>query len=412
MALIGYARVSTHEQDLALQLDALRAAGATRVFEDHGVSGARAERIGLGQALAFLRDGDTLVVWRLDRLGRSMTHLLQTVSELDAGGIGFRSLTETIDTTTPTGRLVFHVFGALGQFERDLIAERTRAGLTARGRTRPQGRPPGRGDAGQGCPCPPADRHGTDRAGGRDAREDRQVRPVRRAEGGPGYDAPGCGLTAQGVGADRGRTADGREGGPAVSIRTVAPAVSVRAGPDLPTPAGVTEPIARTRPARAARGLIPRMQGTPRDRRRRDDPRRAHPRAGGEHRPWTAVHYGKVGSSPRRRGTPQQWGGGGRADRLIPAQAGNTCSPPPRPSCDPAHPRAGGEHIARQSSALLPDGSSPRRRGTRRVGHALLDERRLIPAQAGNTARRLRQYVENPAHPRAGGEHRTPATPA
>ena len=142
MSLIGYARVSTSEQDLALQLDALHAAGAARIFEDRGVSGAKTDRPGLNQALAFLRDGDTLVVWKLDRLGRSMTHLLAAVADLEARGIGFRSLTEQIDTTTPTGRLVFHVFGALGQFERDLIRERTNAGLAAAAaRGRRGGRP-------------------------------------------------------------------------------------------------------------------------------------------------------------------------------------------------------------------------------------------------------------------------------
>ena len=142
MTLIGYARVSTIEQDLALQLDALRAAGTTRIFEDCGVSDARTERPGLNAALSFLRDGDTLVVWKLDRLGRSMTHLLQTVSDLEGRGVGFRSLTENIDTTTPTGRLVFHIFGALGQFERDLIRERTNAGLAAAAaRGRKGGRP-------------------------------------------------------------------------------------------------------------------------------------------------------------------------------------------------------------------------------------------------------------------------------
>lgn len=142
MTLIGYARVSTIEQDLALQLDALRSAGTTRIFEDRGVSGARTERPGLNAALSFLRDGDTLVVWKLDRLGRSMTHLLQTVSDLEGRGVGFRSLTENIDTTTPTGRLVFHIFGALGQFERDLIRERTNAGLAAAAaRGRKGGRP-------------------------------------------------------------------------------------------------------------------------------------------------------------------------------------------------------------------------------------------------------------------------------
>ena len=142
MPLIGYARISTAEQNLALQLDALHAAGATRVFEDRGVSGARAERPGLTAALSYVRDGDTLVVWKLDRLGRSMTHLLQTVTDLESRGIGFRSLTENIDTTTSTGRLVFHIFGALGQFERDLIRERTNAGLTAAAaRGRKGGRP-------------------------------------------------------------------------------------------------------------------------------------------------------------------------------------------------------------------------------------------------------------------------------
>lgn len=142
MSLIGYARVSTSEQDLALQIDALRAAGVTRIFEDRGVSGANTDRLGLGAALSFLREGDTLVVWKLDRLGRSMTHLLQTVSDLEGRGVGFRSLTEAIDTTTPTGRLVFHLFGALGQFERDLIRERTSAGLkAAAARGRKGGRP-------------------------------------------------------------------------------------------------------------------------------------------------------------------------------------------------------------------------------------------------------------------------------
>ena len=142
MPLIGYARVSTAGQDLALQIDALHAAGTTRVFEDFGVSGARTERPGLNAVLAFLRDGDTLVVWKLDRLGRSMTHLLQTVTDLENRGVGFRSLTENVDTTTPTGRLVFHIFGALGQFERDLIRERTNAGLTAAAaRGRKGGRP-------------------------------------------------------------------------------------------------------------------------------------------------------------------------------------------------------------------------------------------------------------------------------
>ncbi len=130
MALIGYARVSTAEQDTALQTDALNKAGCERVFEDTA-SGAKADRPGLDDALAYLRNGDVLAVWRLDRLGRSMPHLIETIGALQARGVGFRSLTEAIDTTTSGGRLIFHVFGALGQFERDLIRERTKAGLTA-----------------------------------------------------------------------------------------------------------------------------------------------------------------------------------------------------------------------------------------------------------------------------------------
>ncbi|XGA78623.1 recombinase family protein [Halomonas sp. CH40] len=130
MALIGYARVSTAEQDTALQKDTLCKAGCKRIFDDT-VFGAKADRPGLMAALEFLRDGDVLVVWRLDRLGRSLPHLIEVVSALEARGVGFRSLTENIDTTTAGGRLIFHVFGALGQFERDLIRDRTKAGLAA-----------------------------------------------------------------------------------------------------------------------------------------------------------------------------------------------------------------------------------------------------------------------------------------
>lgn len=130
MAAVGYARVSTADQDPALQLDALAAAGCAKVFEDRA-SGARADRPGLRAALDYAREGDVLVTWKLDRLGRSLPHLVETVAALEGRGVGFRSLTEAIDTTTPGGRLVFHLFAALGQFERDLIRERTRAGLTA-----------------------------------------------------------------------------------------------------------------------------------------------------------------------------------------------------------------------------------------------------------------------------------------
>jgi DNA invertase Pin-like site-specific DNA recombinase len=130
LAHIGYARVSTLDQDPMLQLDALAAAGCAKIFEDRA-SGARADRPGLRQALDFAREGDVLTVWKLDRLGRSLPHLIETVAMLEKRGVGFRSLTEAIDTTTPGGRLVFYLFGALGQFERDLIQERTRAGLAA-----------------------------------------------------------------------------------------------------------------------------------------------------------------------------------------------------------------------------------------------------------------------------------------
>jgi len=130
MVRIGYARVSTLEQEMALQLDALRAAGCERIFEDRA-SGAKTDRSGLAQALAFVREGDVLVTWKLDRLARSLPHLIETVNQLEKSGAGLRSLTEAIDTTTPDGRLIFHVFGALAQFERDLIRERTRAGLAA-----------------------------------------------------------------------------------------------------------------------------------------------------------------------------------------------------------------------------------------------------------------------------------------
>ncbi len=139
--LIGYARVSTLEQTLALQQDALTQAGCERIFTDTA-SGSQVVRPGLEEALAYVRPDDTLVVWRLDRLGRSLRHLIDTVSVLQERGIGFKSLQEQIDTTTSGGKLVFHVFGALAEFERDLIRERTQAGLlAARARGRLGGRP-------------------------------------------------------------------------------------------------------------------------------------------------------------------------------------------------------------------------------------------------------------------------------
>jgi DNA invertase Pin-like site-specific DNA recombinase len=138
---IGYARVSTGEQTLDLQLDALQKAGCGKIYQETA-SGAKAERPVLQDVLGYLRAGDTLVVWRLDRLGRSLKHLIETVSLLAERGIGFKSLTEQIDTTTPGGKLIFHVFGALAEFERDVIRERTQAGLAAaRARGRFGGRP-------------------------------------------------------------------------------------------------------------------------------------------------------------------------------------------------------------------------------------------------------------------------------
>jgi len=139
--LIGYARVSTSDQTLALQQDALTKEGCTEIFTDTA-SGAKTERPGLNQALSYVRPGDTLVVWRLDRLGRSLKDLIERITQLQSRNIGFKSLTEAIDTTTSGGKLIFHIFGALAEFERELIRERTQAGLSAaRARGRTGGRP-------------------------------------------------------------------------------------------------------------------------------------------------------------------------------------------------------------------------------------------------------------------------------
>ncbi|MGB6064154.1 MAG: recombinase family protein [Desulfomonilaceae bacterium] len=141
--LVGYARVSTSDQDLSLQITELKAAGCKTIFTDK-ISGTKSDRPGLEDCLKTLRAGDTLAVWRLDRLGRSMQHLVSVVTELKNRGIGFRSLRDgAIDTTTSSGQLIFHVFAALAQFEAELIRERTRAGLSAaRARGRKGGRRP------------------------------------------------------------------------------------------------------------------------------------------------------------------------------------------------------------------------------------------------------------------------------
>jgi len=139
---IGYARVSTDEQNLDLQRSALEAAGCERIFEDQGISGADSARSGLVAALAALGAGDVLVVWKLDRLGRSLGQLIIMIDGIGKAGAGFQSLSENIDTTTAGGRLVFHVMGALAEFERALIGERTKAGMqAAKRRGKSVGRP-------------------------------------------------------------------------------------------------------------------------------------------------------------------------------------------------------------------------------------------------------------------------------
>jgi DNA invertase Pin-like site-specific DNA recombinase len=140
--LVGYARVSTQDQNPALQRDALEAAGCDKIFEEKA-SGAQRDRPQLMAALDYMREGDALIVWKLDRLARSLKQLIETVELLEERRIGFRSLTEAIDTTTSGGKLVFHIFAALAEFERGIIRERTTAGLAAaRARGRVGGRPP------------------------------------------------------------------------------------------------------------------------------------------------------------------------------------------------------------------------------------------------------------------------------
>lgn len=138
---IGYCRVSTQDQNLELQLDELKKAGCEKIFQDVA-SGSKDERKGLLEAMAFAREGDCIVIWKLDRLSRSLRHLIDTVNQLKERKVGLRVLTQNLDTTTPSGTLVFHIFGALAEFERLLIKERTNAGLaSARARGRVGGRP-------------------------------------------------------------------------------------------------------------------------------------------------------------------------------------------------------------------------------------------------------------------------------
>jgi len=139
--LIGYARVSTQDQNLDLQVEALNKIGCEKIFEEI-VSGIKTDRQNLNEALSYLRPGDSLVVWRLDRLGRTLKQLIELINTLKERGIGFMSITEAIDTTTPTGQFFFHITAAFAELERDLIRERTKAGLaSARARGRKGGRP-------------------------------------------------------------------------------------------------------------------------------------------------------------------------------------------------------------------------------------------------------------------------------
>lgn len=148
MAIIGYARVSTNDQDPQLQLDALKAAGATRIYTNHGVSGTKTERPELDRCLDHLREGDVLAVWKLDRLGRNTVHVLQLIEHLTERGIGFRSLTEGLHTDGPMGKAMLTIMAAFAQLERDTMIERTRAGLAAAAANgRKGGRPRKVGDA-------------------------------------------------------------------------------------------------------------------------------------------------------------------------------------------------------------------------------------------------------------------------
>lgn len=144
---VGYARVSTADQKLDLQMDALKAAGCEQIYSDVA-SGAKEDRPELAQAIAFLRKGDTLVCWKLDRAARTLSHLVKVISDLNARGIHFISLNESIDTSSAAGKLIFHIFGSLAEFERELIRERTKAGLVAaRARGKVGGRPKRLSDA-------------------------------------------------------------------------------------------------------------------------------------------------------------------------------------------------------------------------------------------------------------------------
>lgn len=141
MNLIGYARVSTYEQNLDLQIEALKQAGCKKIYSDK-ISGSKAERVELNKLKENLREGETVVVWKLDRMSRSLKDMIDLIKFFESKKVGFRSLTENIDTTTPSGKLIFHIFGSMAEFERDLIRERTLAGMaTARARGKSSGRP-------------------------------------------------------------------------------------------------------------------------------------------------------------------------------------------------------------------------------------------------------------------------------
>jgi DNA invertase Pin-like site-specific DNA recombinase len=143
MKILGYARVSTDEQNLDLQRDALKKAGCARIYHDQGISGTSRQRPGLDEVMSALKPGDVLAVWKLDRLGRSLAHLIELIRQLGERGCHFKSISEGMDTSTSAGRLLFHVVGSLAEFERSLIIERTKAGLlSARARGQVLGRKP------------------------------------------------------------------------------------------------------------------------------------------------------------------------------------------------------------------------------------------------------------------------------
>ena len=343
---LGYARVSTNDQNLDAQRARLIEAGAIRVFTDI-VSGKRFERPGLAELIDHARPGDRLCVIRLDRLGRSLKELLETVDGLKAHGIHLVSLEERLDTSSAAGELVFHVFGSIAHFERRLISERTRDGT---GDVDGRFIPARAGNTGQ----PPVSPNSN---------------PVHPRAGG---EHPS------------GQLADSSQNGSSPRGRGTQRGIRIR------------QSLGRFIPARAGDTVSHsghRCGGT------------VHPRAGGEHAMNLRSRCGSSGSSPRWRGTPAFAICASMLLRFIPARAGNTRSEWPATSISAVHPRAGGEHGLPSGPRILSAGSSPRGRGTHGAIRLNVDIARFIPARAGNTPRSTGARPGPPVHPRAGGEH-------